>query len=290
MVKRFDLEHSTIAPTDLETAPIQVFTNPDTDEKQFLLQHFKIDEHTLHSALDPDEISRLEFEEDHAVLIFKRPRNYSSDEEFLFKVHSVGIFFFNSCLIIVSSEEIQFDGKHFHKIADITDLILKLLYRSIYHFLEHLKVINMISGEIELKVNSSMENRFLLNMFTLEKSLVYYLNSINSNSMVIGKLRNNTSRLGFTTEHLELLDDIQIENDQCYKQAEIYSNILSGMMDARASIVSNNLNMLIKRLTVISVVFMPLNILAGIGGMSEFSMMTRHCTLAPCLRDFHSPA
>jgi magnesium transporter len=65
-----------------------------------------------------------------------------------------------------------------------------------------------------------------------------------------------------------------IENNQCYKQAEIHSNILSGMMDARASIVNNNLNVLIKRLTIISVVFMPLNIIASIGGMSEFSAWT----------------
>ena len=67
-----------------------------------------------------------------------------------------------------------------------------------------------------------------------------------------------------------------IENSQCYRQAEIHSNILASLMDARASIVDNNLNTIMKRLTVISIVFMPLNMLAGIGGMSEFSMMTRN--------------
>jgi magnesium transporter len=71
------------------------------------------------------------------------------------------------------------------------------------------------------------------------------------------------------------VDDLAIENAQCHEQAQIQANILAGLMDARASIVSNNLNVLMKRLTVISVVFMPLNVLAGVGGMSEFSMMTQ---------------
>jgi magnesium transporter len=70
------------------------------------------------------------------------------------------------------------------------------------------------------------------------------------------------------------VDDLAIENAQCLEQAQVYANVFTGLMDVRASIVNNNLNVLMKRLTVINVVFMPLNVLAGIGGMSEFSMMT----------------
>ena len=79
---------------------------------------------------------------------------------------------------------------------------------------------------------------------------------------------------GLSPEMLEFVDDLAIENAQCLEQAQVYANVITGLMDARASIVSNNLNVLMKRLTVINVVFMPLNIIAGIGGMSEFSMMT----------------
>ena len=70
------------------------------------------------------------------------------------------------------------------------------------------------------------------------------------------------------------MDDLAIENAQCQEQAQVYTNIFAGLMDARASIVGNNLNVLMKTLTVINVVFMPLNVLAGVGGMSEYSMMT----------------
>jgi magnesium transporter len=101
-----------------------------------------------------------------------------------------------------------------------------------------------------------MENRYLLNLFSLEKGMVYYQNAIHSNGMVIDKLKNFAQRIGLTPEHLEALEDIIIENQQCYKQAEIYSNIFASLMDARASIVNNNLNVLIKTLNIITIAIM----------------------------------
>ena len=110
-----------------------------------------------------------------------------------------------------------------------------------------------MSDSLEQKLNTAMENRYLLNLFTLEKSLVYYLNAINANAGVIDKMRNNAARIGFSQEQLELLEDLAIENQQCYKQAEIYSNILSSLVSARVSIVNNNLTVLMKNLTLITI-------------------------------------
>jgi magnesium transporter len=120
-----------------------------------------------------------------------------------------------------------------------------------------------------------MGNKYLLDMFTLEKSLVYFVNGIGSNQMVLEKMRASAGKLKLTASQLEILEDILIENQQCSKQADIYSNILTGLMDARGSVVNNNLSMLMKKLTVISVVFLPMNVLAGMGGMSEFSGWTQ---------------
>ncbi len=110
-------------------------------------------------------------------------------------------------------------------------------------------------------------------MFTLEKSLVYYLDGINSNTKVVDKLKMNANKIGFTADNIEMLEDIIIENQQCQKQAEIYLNILTGLMDARGSIVNNNVNVLIKRLTIINLIFMPLTVLTSIGGMSEYTVI-----------------
>jgi magnesium transporter len=254
MVRKFNLCDNRIEECPSEDAPLQFYINPTDEERRYLIDVLKIDEHTLASALDPDELSRLEFEPEHVAIIFKRPKNYSAEELFLFRVTSAGYFLFKDRLVCLLSEDIPlFEGKVFARTSGLQDVMLKLIYRTIFHFLEHLKIINRISEELEHKINRAMENRYLLNLFTLEKSLVYYLNAINSNTMVIEKIRHSAAKIGFGPENLELLDDILVENAQCYKQAEIYSNILTGLMDARGTIVGNNLNVLMKTLNIITI-------------------------------------
>lgn len=269
MQKRYQLADGRILETQSDEAQIWVFINPDEAEKKFLINECKLDEYNVNSAIDPDEPTRLEFEEDHISIICKRPRNYSSKDYLMFKVSSIGFFLFNNRLIIVMSEEVPlFNGKQFQKVNSITEVMLKLIYRSIFHFLEHLKVINMISDELEQKINASMENKYLINLFTLEKSLVYYVNAIHSNGVLIEKLRNNAAKIRFSAEELEFLEDMMIENNQCFKQAEIYSNVLASLMDARASIVNNNLNMLMKTLNIIVIGIMVPTMVVSIFSMN----------------------
>jgi magnesium transporter len=113
-----------------------------------------------------------------------------------------------------------------------------------------------------------MENKPLANLLTLEKSLVYYLSAINSNGILIEKLKNNAQKIGLSQENIELLDDIMIENTQCRGQAEIYSQVLSSLMDARVSIVSNNLNIRIKALTLITIAIMLPTLIVSIFSMN----------------------
>lgn len=256
MLKRYAIADGKVIPTDGANGTILVFVDPDKDEIGYLESKFHLDEHTLQSSLDPDELSRLEFEQDHFAVILKRPSSYSSEEQFLFRVSSIGMFIFKDTMLILIPEEVPlFDGRSI-VVRSMLDVLLKVFYRSITHFLHHLKVINMISDEIEHKVNSSMENKYLIQMFTLEKSLVYYLNAIHSNSMVLEKLRNAAVKIGFSPENMEFLEDTVIDNNQCLKQTEIYSDIVSSMMDARASIVNNNLNNLIKTLNIVTIAIM----------------------------------
>ena len=257
MLKTYTLLEGKILPAEGKTGQILVFINPDKDEIGYLESNFHLDEHTLQSSLDPDELSRLEFEKEHFAVILKRPRSYSSHDQFVFKVSSIGVFIFKECMLILIPEEVPlFDGKQTFTIQTMLDVFLKLFYRSITHFLHHLKVINMICDEIERKVNASMENKYLIQMFTLEKSLVYYLNAIHSNAVLLEKLRNAAVKIGFSPEHLEILEDTVIDNNQCLKQTQIYSDIIASMMDARASIVNNNLNNLIKTLNILTIAIM----------------------------------
>lgn len=257
MLQRMELANGKVTPCSDGTGNVSIYINPDEQEKRYLVETLKLDEHTLASALDPDELARLEFEPDHVAIIFKRPRNYSSQDEFVFRVTSMGLFLFADKLIVVMSEDLPlFQGKQYAKVASLQELVLKKIYSCIFHFLEHLRVINTVSESLEDQINTSMHNKYLLNLFSLEKSLVYFLNAINSNGKLIERLKHGAPKLAFTPENLEFIDDILIENGQCYEQAEIYSNILASMMDARVSIVSNNLNWLMKTLNILTIAIM----------------------------------
>lgn len=277
MKVNYDIIDGRITEVHSDAAPILVFQCPTEAERQFLTQSMLIDEHTLQSALDTDEISRLEFEPNHVAIILKRPANYSND--FLhvdFRVASIGAFLFRDKLIVVQNDNSGlWEGrKPFVNCQSLPGSLLRLMYYTIDHFLGHLKVIHLILDEIERKIERSLGNKALSNMFALEKSLVYYQSAVQSNGLVLAKLRQHVGRVGFDDEETEFLDDIIVENDQCAKLVDIYSSILTGMSDARVSIVSNNLAILMKKLTIISVVFVPINVIASMGGMSEFSMMT----------------
>ena len=259
MHRLYTIENGLLTEKDADPAPVSVYIAPDEAERRHLTEVENLDEHTMLSALDPDELARLEFEPDHTAMIFKRPCNQSitggEDAHLEFKVASVGVFLFRDRLLVVQSQDMPiFPGaRPANREVSLRELLLRMLYRTIMHFLDHLKAINMMVDAIEKEINRSSENRHLISLFALEKSLVYYVNAINSNEALLLKMRNNAAKMGFTPEEVEIIDDIIIENTQCARQAVIYTNILAGMMDARASIVSNNLNVLMKTLTMITI-------------------------------------
>ena len=277
MLKKYNIVNRRLAEVDESTAQVFVYTNPTVEEQRFLVESYQIDEHTLASALDPDEQPRLEFEPEHIVMIYKRPKNYSGKDQLEFKVASVGMFLFEDKLVVVLAEDIPlFVGKRFAVVSSIKEVFLKLVYNSISHYVEHLRIIHMISEEIEDKMTESMDNTYLLNLFSLEKSLVYYAEAITSNGFVFEKTRNLSARIGFDEKDQEMLDDIIVENMQCKTQADIYSNILAQLLGARASIVSNNLNLLIKKLNVVTIWMMVPTLVVSAYGMNVALPLSDH--------------
>ena len=277
MLTKYNIVNRKLVETEEEKAQVYLFTNPTVEEQRLLVQDYQIDEHTLASALDPDELPRLEFEPEHTVMIYKRPKNYSGKDQLEFKVASVGTFLFEDKLVIVMAEDTPlFIGKRFQVVTSIKNVFLKLIYSSISHYVEHLRIIHLISEEIEDKMTESMDNTYLLNLVSLEKSLVYYAEAISANGFVFEKMRNLSARFGFSENDEEMLDDIIVENLQCKAQADIHSNILAQLLGARASIVSNNLNLLIKKLNIITISLMVPTLIASIYGMNVALPMSQH--------------
>ncbi len=271
MITRYRIIDRRLVAVDEAPYSLIVCILPNEDEKRFLIDDLKLDEHTLQSALDPDELARLEFEPEHIALIYKHPGTYMAKEEFLFKVKSLGAFIFKDFLLLLSAEEITFpSGLVVPPSISSVGLLLKLFNRIIIHFREHLKVIGKIADELEDKISASLSNQHLFNLFTLQKSLVYYVDALTSNGALLERLRRQTIRIGFAVEEVELLDDTIIDNDQCLKQAEIATNILANLMDARVSIVNNNLNVLMKTLNIITI-----SIMVPTFVVSAFSMNVR---------------
>jgi magnesium transporter len=255
MRKKYRIEEGKLTPVaNGGEAGVEVFCNPTEAEKKYLVETLKVDEHTLASALDPDELSRLEQEPEHFVIIYNRPKSYAPTKRKPLGIGSAGLFIYKDRMVIIQSDDdSSVDQLVGVRVLGYPTLALKLLNVSVVHYQEHLKIINRISDEIQDKLALSMENKYLLKMFELQRSMVYYQVSINANQALIEKLKLNSAKIAFTPEQVEMLDDLSIENTQCGKQAEINSNILAGLMDARASIVNNNLNILMKMLNLITI-------------------------------------
>lgn len=265
----FHLENDRLHACEPEAAEVIVYNAPTIADEAELQELYNIDFHTLQSSLDPDELARLEFDSDHAAIILKRPKSFCADDNFLLKLTSTGVFIYEDHLVVVMSDDAPiFEGRVPFKVQTIHDVILRLLYQATLHFEGHLKAINMLSDSLERRISTSLDNKYLLNMFALEKSLVYIVNSISSNGALLEKMKTAAEKLGFDRDQTGILEDLIIENQQCYRRAEIYTQVIGGLMDARASIVSHNLNQLIKKFTIWTVAIMLSNLVIGFFSMN----------------------
>lgn len=257
-----------------EKTEIVHFYNLSQEDKNILLNQYKIDEHLINSSIDPDEIARLETKKNNVNLIWKIPPPIKLGDNPSFDIVSVGFFIRNKKLIIVSDNFFDYLNEKLPSAPNhIYDLILSFQYLTIKRFEEYLKLVKIISRELQKKIKGSMNNEYLLNMFDLSETLIYYLEGIEANKSALYKFGSylKGAKISFNEEYYQ---DLLIEIDQAHKQTDIYSRVLAGLMDARGNIVNNNMNLLIKNLTILNLVFLPLNFIGTVGGMSEFTMMT----------------
>lgn len=276
MKQTYSFRNGVVHCSDEATAPICVYSAPTPQERDELRNNLGLDDYDLDAALDPEEIPRLEFgEHGCANIIWKRPKNVSIGAQLRFDVSSVGMFMRPDRLVMVTADEqMDFGEREFRGVHNLNDFLLKQLLHTVHHYLGHLKVIKQINAELGSKISVSMENRYYLQMLALSESLIYYIDGIEANAAVLGKLRGASHRLSLDEKQQDSLHDVVLDMQQCARQAGIYSSVLSGLMDARGAIINNNVNTLLKNLTLISVIFLPLNLVASIGGMSEFSVWT----------------
>jgi magnesium transporter len=163
----FQIRDGAIVTSTPDEATIHVFAAPSEAERQQILATLQIDRYDLESALDPDEISRIEFGPARISAIWKRPMSASFDERLRLEVASVGLFLHAKGLTVVMGDDnIPFEAKD-STALDHRATMLRFLLHTVRHYLAHLKVIKQITQELESKISTSMENRYLLQMFAL---------------------------------------------------------------------------------------------------------------------------
>jgi magnesium transporter len=253
-------------------------TMPDTGEIQRLKDEFLLPADTLNDILDTDERPRIEFDDDWSLVILRIP--VQNDQNGVpFHTLPLGIFMtdnFTLTLCMQNNEILPIQEpspfrEQYRQITDVTNFMLRLFLRSGNLYLRYLKQINQMTASIEQDLEKSIKNRELNKLLKMEKCLVYFITSIKANEIVLARLRNLKKIKTEINE--DLFEDAIIENKQALEMAQIYSDIQSGMMDAFASVISNNLNVVMKQLTLISIILMIPTLIASIFGMNVPNFM-----------------
>jgi magnesium transporter len=263
-------------------------TRPDQNEIQRLSDEFQLPSDILLDILDIDERSRIEFDDDWTLIILRIPVEIKNNGV-PFQTVPLGIIFtdqFTLTLCIQNNEILPEEQsspfrEQYKQITDVFNFTLRLFLRTSNLYLKFLKQINQQTALIEQDLEQSIKNRELNKLLKMEKCLVFFITSIKSNEIVLARLKNAKK---ITSEiNVDLLEDAMIENKQALEMAQIYSDIQSGMMDAFASVISNNLNVVMKQLTLISIILMIPTLIVSIFGMNVPNLLEKDIWAMPLI-------
>ena len=252
--------------------------NPNEGEIEEICEKLKIDSEFIKYPLDYEEKARIDKEDDVTLFIIDVPIIDEKEEKKLYTTMPLGMIVVRDDFFITVSLQETSIIKDFEKgkIKNFytykkTRFILQILYNNSSQFLSVLKQINKQSEATVFLLQKSMRNRELIQLLDLENSLVYIATSLRSNEIVMEKCLNGRI-IKLYDEDEDILDDAIVENKQAIEMSKIYSDILSGTMDAYASIISNNLNVVMKFLAAITIVLSLPTMLASFWGMNFVNM------------------
>ena len=250
--------------------------NPSENEIKKVCENINIQEGFIRDALDYEEKARIDQEEDDNTILFvvDVPIVEKSDDNDIYTTMPLGMIvvrddFFVTVSLKKNKIIDDFEKKKIKNFQTYkkTRFIFQILYLNSSYYLDYLKKINKETEIAEYILKNSMKNKELLKLLSLEKGLVYFTTSLKSNELVMEKtMRGKIVKL--YEEDEEILEDAIIENKQAIEMAQIYRDILNGTMDAYASIISNNLNGVMKFLTSITIILAVPTMISSFWGMN----------------------
>ncbi|MDD3735668.1 MAG: magnesium transporter CorA family protein [Bacteroidales bacterium] len=252
-------------------------TDPTPAELGILKTTLKVPEDFLADILDVDERSRMEVEDDTLLMIYRIPYQNQSNG-IPFTTIPLGLVLDKNSLVIICQRNNEVLEDFFSRsgkgitIETKIDLILHLFLRTTMFYHRYLKQINNQTAMIEQDLEKSTRNQELHRLLKMEKCLVYFTTSLRSNEMMMLKLKNSKWIRDYEFSS-DLLEEATIENRQAIEMAKIYSDIQSGMMDTFASVISNNLSIVMKSLTIVTIILMVPTLVASFYGMNVPNML-----------------
>ncbi|NLG93025.1 MAG: magnesium transporter CorA family protein [Clostridiales bacterium] len=246
---------------------------PDDAEINSLISDFNIEPDFFRAAMDEEESSHIDREDNSTLIIIDIPVVEKAGKNITYSTMPVGIIITEKNVITVSTKENPVISEFSEDVVKgvqtnmKTRFILHIMLRVATRYLQYLKQIDKISNFIEKELRKSMKNSELIQLLDIEKSLVYFSSSLKANEITIEKImRGRVVKL--YEEDQDLIEDVLIEVKQAIEMSSIYLNILSGTMDAFASIISNNLNIVMKALASITLIISIPTVISSMYGMN----------------------
>lgn len=247
-------------------------SNPTDKEIEWVSLATSIPEEYLKAALDSEERAHIEKEDGILMSVTDIPITEEDDDKYSYATLPFGCIFTEKTLVTVCLNEtsIIYDLLAGRYVKDFnihkrTRFFLQLQYVIAKKYLQYLKQIDRASQRVQSELEKTMKNEGLIEMLSLEKALVYFSTSLRANNALLEKV---PRLVKFYEEDEDLWDDVLIENRQAIEMSNIYREILSGTMDTYASIISNNLNVVMKTLTVLTLLIDTPAMIAALWGMN----------------------
>lgn len=245
---------------------------PDKVDIDYLLNELNVPESFLKDIEDPEERPRIEYENEWQMIILRIPTK-GQDTGYAYATVPLGIFLKEDLIISVCfyknemiKDFIRYNQRKGIGFTNPYDLVLQLIFSAAVWYMKYLKQLNIIINRSEKELEKSIKNRELQALLQIEKCFVFFITSLKGNTILLHRIKHD-KRSGKYIDP-DQVEDVEIEMRQALETANIYSDILAGMMDAYASVIGNNMGDIMKHLTSISLILMIPTLIASMYGMN----------------------
>ena len=247
--------------------------NPSDLEIDEVCKNTGIPEDMIKAALDEEERAHIDNDGDYTLIVIDIPVINEEKDTYVYSTLPLAMIYSDKFFVTVCLRETSVVGDFVNGLIrnfDVnkrTRFIYQILYATATKYLHYLKLIDRTASRVQQSLHRALKNTELIKLLDLDKALVYFSTSLNANQIVIDRIQ-QLSAIKHYEEDNDLLDDVIIENKQAIEMASIHREVLSGTMDAFASVISNNQNIVMKFLTAITILLTIPTLISGLWGMN----------------------